>query len=264
VSGYISLHRKIRDHWIWENPLYLKWWLDLLMMANYKPTKILLNRMPQMMEIGEHHTSEIKLSARWDANRKTVDKFLKLLEKDEMITLKKSKQNGTTINIRNYQAYQDVLRSARDNETDNGMGNELDIKNKENKENNTFSSAQVPDGESSEDENKPPLPPPSSPKRTYEHDSAFYKAAKWLANDIEQSTPGYKQHTESQLQKWANEARLMMERDKRDPNTTSILLQFARADKFWSKNILSMGTFREKYDTLLVRYNEQNGGDEAC
>jgi gas vesicle protein len=105
-NGFIALHRKIRDHWIWEEPQYLKWWIDLLLMVNHKPKKILLNGNPVIIGVGEYHTSETKLSERWYASRKAVDNFLRLLEKDGMITLKKSRQNGTTVKVCNYQTYQ--------------------------------------------------------------------------------------------------------------------------------------------------------------
>ena len=105
-NGYISLHRKIIKNWIWENETYLKWWIDLLFMAGYEKRKILVNGEMEIMEIGEFHTSLLTLSERWFTSRKRVDNFLKILEKDEMIELKKTRQHGTTIKVSNYQAYQ--------------------------------------------------------------------------------------------------------------------------------------------------------------
>jgi len=91
-------------------------------------------------------------------------------------------------------------------------------------------------------------------KPHYEHDSTYYKAALWLANRIEDRVPGYKKHTESQLQEWANSARLMMERDGRDRALTNKLLLFSQEDEFWSRNILSIPKFRERFDKLLTQY----------
>ena len=33
MGGWIKIYQTIREHWIWERPRYLKWWLDLLMLA---------------------------------------------------------------------------------------------------------------------------------------------------------------------------------------------------------------------------------------
>ena len=111
MAGWIKLHRDIRNHWIWDDPLRLKWWLDLLMLANHKEGKTLINGVLTVVEVGEHHTSELKLSSRWNANRKTVHNFLQLLEKDGMITVERCRHNGTTIKVSNYGFYQDILHT---------------------------------------------------------------------------------------------------------------------------------------------------------
>jgi len=110
-QGWIKVHRKIRQHWIWDNSDYLKWWLDLIISANYKPVKVLINNEPTSIERGMYHTSEVKLAKRWQVNRKTVNSFLKKLETDSMVTIKKSRRNGTIIELCNYEAYQEVFGS---------------------------------------------------------------------------------------------------------------------------------------------------------
>ncbi|EAC3914326.1 DNA replication protein DnaD, partial [Listeria monocytogenes] len=35
-SGWIKIYRSLQEHWIWENEKYLKWWLDLLLLANHQ------------------------------------------------------------------------------------------------------------------------------------------------------------------------------------------------------------------------------------
>ena len=36
MSGWVKIHRKIRDNWIWDKPEYLKAWLDLIFKKNLK------------------------------------------------------------------------------------------------------------------------------------------------------------------------------------------------------------------------------------
>lgn len=105
-QGWIKLHRSIYNHWLWKEDTKLKWWLDLLLMANHTTRKILLGN--NLIEIprGSLHTSMTKLTARWQADKKTVKRFLDLLQKDSMISYTTTAK-GTTINISNYKEFQD-------------------------------------------------------------------------------------------------------------------------------------------------------------
>lgn len=106
AEGWIKLYRNIQEHWIWQDPQKLKWWLDIILLANHKENKFLLGNELMEVERGEHHTSELKLAERWGVSKTTVRKFLKLLESEQMIELKKSKK-GTTLKVSNYNEYQD-------------------------------------------------------------------------------------------------------------------------------------------------------------
>lgn len=80
-EGWIKLYRSIRSNWLWEdgNERYLKWWLDILLMVNHQPRKVLVNGEFVEIKTGERLTSTVKLSKRWGVSRNTVTKFLKLL-----------------------------------------------------------------------------------------------------------------------------------------------------------------------------------------
>lgn len=126
-GGWIKIYRSIQDHWIWDNPIYLKWWLDLLLMANHKPNDVLVNGKVETIDVGERLTSEIKLSERWNVDRKTVRRFLNLLEKEQMISLTKSRQKGTTVKVLKYSDYQQVSDGSKDIKKDNKVYNDRDI-----------------------------------------------------------------------------------------------------------------------------------------
>src|SRR5690606_2778248 len=67
--------------------------------------------------------------------------------------------------------------------------------------------------------------------------------------------------TQRRLQQWADVVRLMVERDGRPLDEVRRVLEFAQAHHFWHRNILSMGTLREKYERLCAEMNaEANGG----
>ena len=103
-KGYIKLHRQIQDCWIWsDGEKYDKAhaFIDLLISANHRDKKIAVDGKPKIITRGQFLTSELKLAQRWNWDRKTVHKYLKVLESDEMVTLEQS-HVGTTISIVNY------------------------------------------------------------------------------------------------------------------------------------------------------------------
>ena len=147
MKGWVSIYRSVWDHWIWEDPKKFKWWVDLILMANHQPKKIMINNQLITIERGERHTSEAQLAARWGVSRNTVRKFLNLLESDNMIETTKSRQKGTTYKIVNYSLYQDNSEEKKhqneqqaeqqsEHQKDNELNNELNINNNDNKFNN--------------------------------------------------------------------------------------------------------------------------------
>ena len=105
MSGWIKLHRQLNNHWIWDKPEYLKWWLDILMQANIEPKKVLIKNQLIEVERGDVVYSYETWANRWKINKSKVLRFLKMLEKDSMIVLK-SETVTTRITICKYDTYQ--------------------------------------------------------------------------------------------------------------------------------------------------------------
>lgn len=123
--GWICLHRVIQKHWIWEDPVKLKWWLDILMTVNFKESKKIIGNDVVVIERGSMFTSIVLLAEKWGVDRKTAKKFLDLLKKDNMITLETSKK-GTMLKVSNYADYQGIFSNEVDNSMDNSMDNDMD------------------------------------------------------------------------------------------------------------------------------------------
>lgn len=92
--GWISIHRKIFDNWLWEEKPFSKGqaWIDLLLMANSSDRKFLLGNELIEVERGSKITSLRKLSERWGWSVKKVNNFLKLLESDGMLVAKETQK----------------------------------------------------------------------------------------------------------------------------------------------------------------------------
>lgn len=121
VKGWIKLHRKIQDHWIYqEERIFSRYeaWLDLIMLANHKDNKSLIDGELMTVEKGSFITSKRKLGVRWKWSNTKVDNFLKLLEQDGMIE-QKSDTKKTVITIAKYEVYHELEKEKRhENETE--------------------------------------------------------------------------------------------------------------------------------------------------
>lgn len=119
--GWIKLHRKIQDHWIYQEKRQFsryESWLDLIMMANHKDNKALIDGELITIEKGSFITSKRELGRRWDWSNSKVDKFLDLLKQDGMIAYK-SDTKKTVISIGKYEAYHELEKEKRSrNETE--------------------------------------------------------------------------------------------------------------------------------------------------
>ena len=106
-QGWVTIHRSIRDHWLWEDEPFTKAqaWIDLIMMANHEERDILLGSEVLKVKRGNIITSTVKLSNMWGWSRKKVSNFLDRLEMEQMIVhIKHTKR--TALEIVNYEKYQ--------------------------------------------------------------------------------------------------------------------------------------------------------------
>lgn len=107
-KGWISVHRSLQCHWLWDEKPFSKGqaWIDMLMMANHADKKFLLGNELVEVKTGSFITSELKLMERWGWGKTKTRAFLDLLQKDGMI-VKISDRKRTTIIIENYSDFQD-------------------------------------------------------------------------------------------------------------------------------------------------------------
>jgi hypothetical protein len=88
------------------------------------------------------------------------------------------------------------------------------------------------------------------PRRTAPREYApeVHALCEKLADHIQQNDPDHKRPTYGE--RWLNACRLMIEKDDRAPDKIAKAIDWCQNDAFWSGNILSMPTLREKYRTL--------------
>ena len=108
-QGYIKLHRKLQECWIWDSdePFDRRSaWIDILISANHSDNKMLFDGNLILIKRGQFITSIRKLSTKWKWSSTKVTAFLDTLEKDQMIK-RESDTKKTLISVINYGLYQD-------------------------------------------------------------------------------------------------------------------------------------------------------------
>jgi hypothetical protein len=109
MTGWIKLHRKIKSNIVWDNPEYLKSWIDILLSAQHKPTSIIIKSQVVGVDVGEVAWSDAFMQNRWGWSRNKVRLFIKTLIKFDMISVNKNTGKGhltTILTICNYKEYQ--------------------------------------------------------------------------------------------------------------------------------------------------------------
>ncbi|WP_037562668.1 phage replisome organizer N-terminal domain-containing protein, partial [Sporolactobacillus terrae] len=80
--------------------------------------------------------------------------------------------------------------------------------------------------------------------------------ANLLLSLIKENNPNYK--SPKSLDKWANDMRLMMERDKRTKEQVEYLIRWSQKDDFWSTVILSPNSLRKGFDKMVARCRQES------
>ena len=115
-QGWIKLYRKLLDSPIWnidEKRDKGAAWIDLMLLANHKDHELLFKDgvARRIIKRGQLHTSMVNLAERWHWNRRTVKKYLDVLEESGMIR-QECTTHGITITIENYAFYQSEGRES--------------------------------------------------------------------------------------------------------------------------------------------------------
>ena len=117
MIGYFKVHRQITENEFYFCERFDKThaWIDLLLLATHKENTLFIRGFEINLKPGQLCYSQKSLAKRWKWNVRTVNKFLKLLEKREMIHTKIS--NVTTIiTILNWNRFQvNTYQSANQN-----------------------------------------------------------------------------------------------------------------------------------------------------
>ena len=106
MAGWIKISREIEDHWLWQDAERMIWWIDMLFTASWEDKKVIEDTHLITIKKGQFIASVAFLCKRWGKSNKTIIKYLKLLEEDEMICREVLHRQTPIITICNYDKYQ--------------------------------------------------------------------------------------------------------------------------------------------------------------
>lgn len=117
--GYISLHRKIQDCFLWysDEPFDRRSaWIDLLLLVNHEAKEIIFAGNKVEVLTGQKITSIRSLAERWHWSTTKVRKFLEILESENMIKVE-SDNKKTLLTVVNYEFYQNTKHTENTQKT---------------------------------------------------------------------------------------------------------------------------------------------------
>lgn len=138
MEGWISIHRKIKDDWIWKDKPFSKGqaWIDILLRINHADNKVLIGSQLVDVKKGQTVWSILSMSEEWGWSKTKVSNFLKLLENENKINQKRTSKY-TLITVVKWDVYQSLdLEKRNKTETKEKQKNTNNNEDNENKKHN--------------------------------------------------------------------------------------------------------------------------------
>jgi|TARA_R110000751_G_scaffold125356_3_gene226951 hypothetical protein len=104
-EGFITLHRSVQKHWIWQEPEALKFWMALLMQANWEPKTTVFNKRLITVERGQVVFGRKVWSERLKISEMKLRRYLEMLKAQGMIN-QQITSRYSLITVLNYHEYQ--------------------------------------------------------------------------------------------------------------------------------------------------------------
>lgn len=255
-EGYIKLWRKSLNSGLLKNPHLWTFWCWCLMKATWKPMKQMVGN--QMVELlpGQFVFGRKAAAEELEVGEKIIRTRLEILKNLKNVAIKPTNK-FSIITICNWETYQN-------NEKENGQ------QKGQQRANNGPTTGHKQEGkegkEIEEGKEKDLLVPLlEKPERVLKFSEDDMKMAVLFSDMMTDNNPSRKPSTAGQLGSWANEVRLMRERDKRTTDDIEAHIRFSQNDHFWKTNAESMGKIRNKYDqfTLLMERKPEHRYDNT-
>ncbi|MBG0624985.1 replication protein [Enterobacter roggenkampii] len=286
-SGYVPLYRSIKKK-SWAKDVFLRaLWENLLIDAARQPYTALFKGKQWPLQPGQLVVTAADLGLQLcdrqgnPTSRDAVERMLSVFVREGMISIEGEKRKGRVITITNYVEYAQKMddlpahkaaHTGAHEEASNGAGSDGYAAHKAaqfpahheqegNNKNINNSTSENSDESSDKPGKKPPVMKPEAAIQsgTKWGNSEDLRCAEWLFTMLQSISPSAKKPNYAA---WANDIRLMRERDDRTHYEIAALFKWACNDKFWKGNVLCPATLRDKWTQLDIKRNKQQTGEE--
>ncbi|MFD2133311.1 Replication protein O [Pseudogracilibacillus auburnensis] len=238
MQGWIKLHRELINKPIWteSSPEQKAILITLLLMANHDEKQWEWKGKKYVAKPGQFVTSlnSIVKMAGIGISIRNVRTALHRFEKYGFLTNESTNRNRL-ITIVNWGVFQEkevlpTKKATSDRQTDDKqLTTNKNVRMKECKNNNN---------------------------KRHKFEICDMRLAELFFNKIRENNPS---HRKPNLNKWANDIRLMRERDKRTEEQIEYLIDWTQTHEFWHANILSPAKLRKQFDTLVMQVKRDKG-----
>ncbi|KAA1280389.1 replication protein [Citrobacter pasteurii] len=286
-TGYVPLYRSVLKQ-SWAKDVFLRTlWDNLLLNAARKPFTASFKGKQWHLQPGQLVVTAADLGLQLcdrkgnHASRDQVERMLQVFVKEGMISIDGEKQKGRVITITNYSEYaqkiddlpaHEAAHTPAHGEVSNGAALKVVTAheaahtpaqheqegNNNNKNNKTSTSENSDESSDGHGKKLPVLKPDAAIQSGAKWGtSEDLRCAEWLFAVVQSISPSAKKPNYAG---WANDIRLMRERDNRTHKEIAALFRWACDDDFWKGNVLCPSTLREKWTQLDIKRNKQLAG----
>lgn len=271
-KGFALIHRQFMDSKLYKDSQAVHLWLHLILKANHSSELVETDIGKLEVKRGEMITGRPTLVSETFIPDNKVKSLLRTFEAKGMIEISSKGRKFSVISILKYDDFQsqicptDVQRMSNANTSVNATLSDvcpsdvqrLSINNNILNTNvfNTRPGISLP----AVQQDKPVRPEAAiqSPKGDKWGTADDLRAAEWMFDTVLTIAPSARKPN---FTAWANDIRLMRERDDRTHKDMCSLFRWATQDSFWKGNVLCPSTLREKWVQLEVKRGKQQDGD---
>ncbi|MGK3363412.1 replication protein [Citrobacter portucalensis] len=285
-SGYVPLYRSIKKK-SWAKDVFLRaLWENLLIDAARQPYTAFFKGKQWPLQPGQLVVTAADLGLQLcdrqgnPTSRDAVERMLSVFVREGMISIEGEKRKGRVITITNYVEYAQKMdylpahkaaHTIAHGEANNDAGSDGYAAHKDaqlpahheqegNNKNINNSTSENSDESSDKSGKKHPVLKPEAAIQSGAKwgNSEDLRCAEWLFDVVQSISPSARKPNYAA---WANDIRLMRERDQRTHKEIATLFKWACEDKFWKGNVLCPSTLREKWTQLDIKRSKKINGE---
>ena len=235
MDGWVQFHRKSMKSQVYQDDLTWKLWSECLFRASYADrfVTVRVGRGMKTIELkrGQLIYGRNQWAERLGRKPSSIHRRMKQLEKWGNVRIQVG-NHYSIITVCEYETY-----NPTPGESEQPNGQQTDSKRTAN-------------GQQADTKKKEKKEKKHSSCRNLRFDEQDLETSKWMFARIQQVNP---LHKEPDFEKWANDLRLIRERDSRTDAEIRGMFGWANDDQFWQANILCPATLRKQWDKLMAK-----------